>query len=200
MDISTSGFNFTSSIALLCTAWCTGKRFRLNVFLLLDRWSTPMSIPFLCQWLEVIFPDLRFANCRKVWVYIYAKPAAAGGGGAESCLLSIHFGWDSENCSICSVADTAPSPATTTTLRCTTTSFYILCTFAKNNSKKSMFLCTAHAGKLLCLSHVGSLPHFEDWCHWCPLDRKCWVECSECGTTFSAFVTGLAQSITSWQH
>ena len=75
-----------------------------------------MSIPFLCQWLEVIFPDLRFANCRKVWVYIYAKPAAAGGGGAESCLLSIHFGWDSENCSICSVADTAPSPATTATM------------------------------------------------------------------------------------
>ena len=113
MDISTSGFNFTSSIALLCT----GKRFRLNVLLLLDKWSTPMSIPFLCQWLEVIFPDLRFANCRKVWVYIYAKPAAAGGGGAESCLLSIHFGWDSENCSICSVADTAPSPATSTTLQ-----------------------------------------------------------------------------------
>ena len=112
MDIPTSGFNFTSSKLPLCR----GKRCRLNVVLLLAKWSMPMSIPFLCQWPWVIFPDLRFANCRKVWVYIYAKPAAAGGGGAESCLLSIHFGWDSENCSICSVADTAPSPATTATL------------------------------------------------------------------------------------
>ena len=55
-----------------------------------------------------------------------------------------------------------PRPAQQPPPHCTTTGFYILCTFAKKNNKKSMFLCTAHAGKLLCLSHVGSLPHFED--------------------------------------